>query len=495
MKKSIIIAAVFVLNIGFSQSQKEFYKDIQITFDSIVKKQNANFVKAKNQDLSLRLKDSTYHYFSDDQITICESNPEFTYFPTKIYYTYNSIGKLTELISISFNEFECDLTHVKRLITYNSNNDVLQELDLVLDNQTQNWIPVTKTLYNYDDSNNNTEIIRQYLENSFSVWKNSAKYNFTYNAINQKVNETISLWQMDTNNWIANTTIDFQYTNDNLVYEFMQFKETLTTPWQNGYLTTKAFDENNNLVDFHYKSGWNEDSQAWYFRNHEVYNYTDGVLVEKTFENTSNNLLNYTLKTIYINNSFGKPTEAVNTSFNDGLWTNQSKVLYSYNIDNLIENEYYYQWDINNTNWDLNGTQQYTYLNGVLQNEQYSSMFFSLLKEYDEYQNLTRDFYSNMYENSDTYHYYSNSTLQNESFVKLNSEVTIFPNPIIDFMTISANENINSIAVFNVLGQLVFEKKVNAKEEKIDLTALTSGNYIVKINSETSSKVLKIIKQ
>jgi hypothetical protein len=85
--------------------------------------------------------------------------------------------------------------------------------------------------------------------------------------------------------------------------------------------------------------------------------------------------------------------------------------------------------------------------------------------------------------------------LQNVSFVKLNSEVSIFPNPIIDFMTISANENINSIAVFNVLGQLVFEKKVNAKEEKIDLTALTSGNYIVKINSETSSKVLKIIKQ
>lgn len=73
--------------------------------------------------------------------------------------------------------------------------------------------------------------------------------------------------------------------------------------------------------------------------------------------------------------------------------------------------------------------------------------------------------------------------------------IRISPNPIIDFMTVSAKENINSIAIFNTLGQLVFEKKVNTSEEKIDLTALTSGNYIVKITSETSSKVLKIIKQ
>lgn len=75
------------------------------------------------------------------------------------------------------------------------------------------------------------------------------------------------------------------------------------------------------------------------------------------------------------------------------------------------------------------------------------------------------------------------------------SNVSISPNPIIDFMKVSANENFSSIAIFNTLGQLVFEKKVNASEEKIDLTALTSGNYIVKITSETSSKVLKIIKK
>ncbi len=73
--------------------------------------------------------------------------------------------------------------------------------------------------------------------------------------------------------------------------------------------------------------------------------------------------------------------------------------------------------------------------------------------------------------------------------------IRISPNPIVDFMTVSANENINSIAIFNTLGQLVFEKKVNSSKEKIDLTALISGNYIVKITSETSSKGLKIIKQ
>lgn len=496
MKKSIIIAAIFVLNIGFSQSQNEFYKDIQITFDSIVKKQNSNFVKAKNQDLSLRLKDSTYHYFGDDQITICESNPEFTYLPTKIYYTYNSIGKLTELNSTSFNEFDCNLSHDKRIITYNSNNDVIQELDLVLDNQTQNWISNSKTIYNYDDSNNNIEITRQNWINSLSIWRNSVKYNYVYNAANNKVNQTRSVWQIEANNWFTDTSIDYQYdNNDNLVYEFRQFKDSETTPWQNSYLTTKIFDDNNNLLDFHYKSGWDEASQVWLFRNHIIYNYTDGILVEITFENTSNNLLNYILKSIYTNNTFGKPTERVNTFFYEGVWNNDTMTSYSYNSDNLISQMTFYQWDDTTNEWDFFGTETYNYSNGNLQSNQYVDSYFSSLNEYDEYQNLIREFYFNMYENSDTYHYYSNSTLQNESFIKLNSEVTIFPNPIIDFMTVSAKENINSIAIFNTLGQLVLEKKLNTSEEKIDVTALTSGNYFVKINSETSSKVLKIIKQ
>ncbi|MDP2161232.1 MAG: T9SS type A sorting domain-containing protein [Flavobacterium sp.] len=73
-------------------------------------------------------------------------------------------------------------------------------------------------------------------------------------------------------------------------------------------------------------------------------------------------------------------------------------------------------------------------------------------------------------------------------------KVTISPNPVVDYMTVAAKENFSSIVVFNALGQLVYQKKVTTNEEKVDLSALPSGNYIVKINSETASNVLKVIK-
>lgn len=83
-------------------------------------------------------------------------------------------------------------------------------------------------------------------------------------------------------------------------------------------------------------------------------------------------------------------------------------------------------------------------------------------------------------------------TLSNNGFNDL--KITISPNPVIDFMTISSKENLNAIAIYNVLGQLVFKTATKSNQEKIDLSTLASGNYFVKINANNNSKVVKIIK-
>jgi hypothetical protein len=465
MKKNYIYLVVFIVNFVNSQeNQSSKFIKIQKEYDAIINHQISS-EREENQELNIRLRDSTYSYYFDDAITICESSFGGIAPPAKTYYSYNSIGKLTELYTKSFNNYDCNFSYYKRTISYNSNNHVNQELNLVLDSQSQTWIPVSKTIYNYDSSNNISEIIRQSWVNSLSIFRNYAKYNYVYNATNNKTNETISVWKVETNNWITVTTVDYQY------------------------------DNNDNLLDIHYKNAWDEASQTWFNRNHTVYNYVVGLLVEKSVEITYNNVLYSKYKIIYTNNSLGEPIEEVTTTFNEGLWHNSSKIILSYNFDNLIGLKSFYHWDVNNSSWGQYGTEQFTYNNEALQNVQYSDFYSSSFREYNEFQDLVHESVSTMQSYSNIYHYYPNSALQNESFEKLNSEVTIFPNPIIDFMTVSANENFSSIAIFNALGQLVFEKKVNAKEEKIDLTALTSGNYIVKINSETSSKVLKIIKQ
>ena len=84
-------------------------------------------------------------------------------------------------------------------------------------------------------------------------------------------------------------------------------------------------------------------------------------------------------------------------------------------------------------------------------------------------------------------------TLSTSGFNDL--KINISPNPVIDFMIISSKENLDSLAIYNVLGQLVFKIATKSNQEKIDLSTLGSGNYFVKINANNNSKVIKIIKQ
>jgi hypothetical protein len=88
---------------------------------------------------------------------------------------------------------------------------------------------------------------------------------------------------------------------------------------------------------------------------------------------------------------------------------------------------------------------------------------------------------------------YVQETLSTDGFNDL--KINISPNPVIDFMIISSKENLDSLAIYNVLGQLVFKIATKSNQEKIDLSTLASGNYFVKINSNNNSKVVKIIKQ
>lgn len=60
-------------------------------------------------------------------------------------------------------------------------------------------------------------------------------------------------------------------------------------------------------------------------------------------------------------------------------------------------------------------------------------------------------------------------------------KVNVFPNPNRGFFYISANESIENIRVFNLLGQMVpiQTNLLNARTTFIDLTALKSGTYLI----------------
>jgi hypothetical protein len=74
-------------------------------------------------------------------------------------------------------------------------------------------------------------------------------------------------------------------------------------------------------------------------------------------------------------------------------------------------------------------------------------------------------------------------------------ETIVYPNPGGASVVIESNEVIQTIELFNLLGQQVKSfKNVNDLNVSINTSSLQIGTYLIKITSETSQKTLKWIK-
>jgi hypothetical protein len=83
------------------------------------------------------------------------------------------------------------------------------------------------------------------------------------------------------------------------------------------------------------------------------------------------------------------------------------------------------------------------------------------------------------------------SGLSNTSFEQ---EITLYPNPVGDYLVIEGNANSN-IEIFNVMGQKVFEDVLTGNSYTVSTTDLKPGVYIVKLKNKESIKSGKILKK
>ncbi|GAB3720881.1 T9SS type A sorting domain-containing protein [Flavobacterium koreense] len=73
-------------------------------------------------------------------------------------------------------------------------------------------------------------------------------------------------------------------------------------------------------------------------------------------------------------------------------------------------------------------------------------------------------------------------------------KIKLYPNPVKSVFTISLDRNIDTVAVYNLLGQEIISKSVNTNEVSVNVAHLASGTYLVKITSDNETKTLKIVK-
>lgn len=74
------------------------------------------------------------------------------------------------------------------------------------------------------------------------------------------------------------------------------------------------------------------------------------------------------------------------------------------------------------------------------------------------------------------------------------SQVNIFPNPTQAVLNIKAESRLESVEIMDIQGQLVaYKEKLNSHLIRLDLSALTKGTYLVKVNTVSGNRIEKII--
>lgn len=77
------------------------------------------------------------------------------------------------------------------------------------------------------------------------------------------------------------------------------------------------------------------------------------------------------------------------------------------------------------------------------------------------------------------------------------NSIAMFPNPASDYVNMNMETATNAeITFYNAAGQVVMQKKTEGNQNRIDISTLAKGNYVVAINSDngTVTKTISVIK-
>ena len=72
--------------------------------------------------------------------------------------------------------------------------------------------------------------------------------------------------------------------------------------------------------------------------------------------------------------------------------------------------------------------------------------------------------------------------------------ISLYPNPTNKDVNISSENIINSIEVFNSLGQSVYKTNVKSREKVIDINSLSKGVYVIGVNTDKGYIKKKLVK-
>ncbi|OAB75762.1 T9SS type A sorting domain-containing protein [Cochleicola gelatinilyticus] len=86
-------------------------------------------------------------------------------------------------------------------------------------------------------------------------------------------------------------------------------------------------------------------------------------------------------------------------------------------------------------------------------------------------------------------------TILNVEDVVSTTDFIYYPNPVENMLTLKSSEVIENVTIFNISGQQIMQKQINALSGTMNLEALSSGIYLAQIKAAKTAKTVKLIKK
>ncbi len=385
----------------------------------------------------------------------------------KIVYTYDSQYNLTNYLSLTWNATSFNWQNSSQIIyTYNSANQLTNALYQNWKNKGRGvyaWVNNVNKTSKYDSLNRKSNFVSQTWNILKNKWVNSWQQNFTYDSVGNNTQIIENTWNTSTNNWISsyNFVNLFDSLNRN-VSNTIQITDA--SSWVNALQTSNTYDNGGNNISTLTQS-WNSESAAWenseldsmYYVNSKKIDITVIRLWDSSILDWYNVRLN-----IYEYDTLGNNISMLSQDYdpNNFYWYTNSKNLYGYDsLKTQISSAILY-WNLGADNW-------------------YSGTITKLIVSY---YNVLK---------SMPVKQANSSTLEKQAG---NATIEVFPNPVVDFVTVQNTNCINDVQIFDLSGNKVLQKYYYGLNTiSLDISTLKSELYVLFITSSDGSRIPKKI--
>jgi hypothetical protein len=414
-----------------------------------------------------------------------------------------------------------DKQSVQRIISSQNANrtsplEVKQKLDSIVVEKDMGGVTeiIYKERFDYDNFGNNTSSISYEYDGTSLVldWKEL----INYDANQRIIFRSTSSWSDTQNNWINEGRSNTTYQPNTIEHIYEEWDQN-TSVWNKTLKEVQTENSNHQIIQ-QINYSWNAQSSSWTESSKLIFSYNTNNDIDTIITYAWNTLWENDSKEVYLYNSSNNNTKTIIYKWVNNTWQYKEKTNSKFDSNNMFTSVVNENYVSSNNSWEYSDSTFYsnqgddidfyeTYDWGgiaweksekddLFHNTSYSYSDLLLPIEYQEDDEIAK-YFTHMITKLDIYEedggnwesdmtanfFYASITINSLENNK-QENLSIYPNPATDFITIANKSNkLLNIYIFDISGKKVIQQSFNSSK-KVDLSKLESGVYFIQLVDE-----------